>query len=275
MLLTNLLTSFWYSARLVYIVPSPLLVQIPRGAIGLPPSLGSSGGSWLSLLSQALRRSQPKSCAFPPEMPPPGSWAPPPGLSLLSALLLLAAVAAPAVGAVSLPGVARAPSSGGDGTLLFGCPSQIPRKSGGSPSVSPRSPSCRGGSLSGVEMASRFAAGSDTGSSCAAPHEQVSPASLSPSLARSFVTPLLLLAILPNPPVGSADPRCMGGSQGSGGSRNPLPAAGSEFTLVAPASGGELPPLLHMWSRLLRIFSCAGQVVAGHGFAQSSISGRR
>ena len=62
----------------------------------------------------------------------------------------------------------------------------------------PRFSSCRGGSLSGLEMAPRFAAGSDIGSSCAVPHEQVSPASLSPFLARGFVTPLLLSAILPS-----------------------------------------------------------------------------
>ena len=103
---------------------SPLLFRIPQVAIGLPPSLGSSGGSWLSLLSQALRRSRPKSCAFPPETPPPGSWAPSPGRSLLSALLpLAAAAAAPAVGAVSPPVVARAPSGGGDTTPSCGCPS--------------------------------------------------------------------------------------------------------------------------------------------------------
>ena len=123
-------------------------------------------------------------------------------------------------------------------------------------------------------MAPRFAAGSDTRSSCAVPHEQVSPASLSPFLARGFGTPRLLSAILPKPPVGSADPRCMGGSRGSGGSRNRLPAAGGESPLAAPAGSWPPPPLLLMWSRPLGILSCTGQIVAGHGVAQSPISGR-
>ena len=98
-------------------------------------------------------------------------------------------------------------------------------------------------------MAPSFAAGSDTRSSCTVPHEQVSPASLSPFLARGFGTPRLLSAILPKPPVGSADPRCMGGSRGSGGSRNRLPAASSESPLAAPAGSWPPPPLLLMWSQ--------------------------
>ena len=105
--------------------------------------------------------------------------------------------------------------------------------------------------MSGLELAPRFAADPDTWSSCAVPHEQGSSASLSPSLAHGFVTPLLLAAILPKPPVGSADPRCVGGSQGSGGSRNRLPAAGSESPLAALAGSWAPPPLPHMWSQSL------------------------
>ena len=113
----------------------------------------------------------------------------------------------------------------------------------------PRCSSCRGGPLSGLEMAPRFVAGSGARSSWAVPREQTSPASLSPLLACGFGTPRLRSAILSNPPVGSADPRCLGCSRGSGGSRNRLPATRSESPLAAPASGWAPPPLLHMRSR--------------------------
>ena len=104
-------------------------------------------------------------------------------------------------------------------------------------------------------MAPRFAAGSGAWSSCAVPREQASPASLSPLLACGFGTPRFRSVILPNPPVGSADLRCLGCSPGSGGSRNRLPATRSESPLAAPAIGWAPPPLPHIWSRPLRIFS--------------------